>query len=298
MNFWKLHGAGNDFIIFDNRDSWCTDLSGLARAACSRRSGVGADGLMAVGLSDAADIRMHFYNADGSLAAMCGNGIRCFSKYVRDNSIVGSAAFTVETGDGVKSVSMQSESEVISVVRVSMGAGGEMRDLDLSSFGVPDKAVFLQVGVPHTMLFINEGQEGHANYGSVNGAIPSQSDSAFDPPAADTSSFPAELISLTEKYGPQIEKAPLFAEGTNVNFVLPAGKDQLLVSTWERGAGRTLACGTGACASAAAAYRLGLTGSRVRVRMPGGEVTVTIAADGALLMEGEACLVCKGESYL
>ena len=98
MNFWKLHGAGNDFIIFDGRDNRPADLSALARAACSRRSGVGADGLMAVGLSDAADVRMHFYNADGSLAAMCGNGIRCFAKYVRDNGIIGSAAFTVETG--------------------------------------------------------------------------------------------------------------------------------------------------------------------------------------------------------
>lgn len=308
MDFWKLHGAGNDFIIFDNRDDKYGDLSGLAKAACSRRFGVGADGLMAVGLSDATDIRMHFYNADGSPAAMCGNGIRCFCKYVRDNGIVGSDAFTVETGDGIKSVSMLNEGETISVVHIGMGLGGEMRDLDLggethdlglSGFAPEPKTVFLQVGVPHTMLFLDEEQI--INTGQIvktGTAILPSSGSAVDSLLPDDSVFPSALIALTEKYGSTIEKAPLFTEGSNVNFVLQNGKDQILVSTWERGAGRTLACGTGACASAAAAYQLGLTGPRVRVRMPGGEVTVTIADGGALEMEGEACLVCKGEFFL
>ena len=185
---------------------------------------------------------------------------------------------------------MQDEEEIISVVRVDMGQGGEMRALDLSAFGLESRSVFLQVGVPHTMLFINEEQ--------IEGSALSGISSAFLTADILSLSFSAELIRLTEKYGSPIEKAPLFAEGSNVNFVLPSGTDRLLVSTWERGAGRTLACGTGACASAAAAYQLGLTGPRVRVRMPGGEVTITIAAGGALQMEGEACLVCKGEFFL
>ena len=271
MEFWKLHGAGNDFILVDDRNAEIEDLPGLAMAACDRRKGIGADGLMAVGLSSVADFKMHFYNADGSLAAMCGNGIRCFSKYVRDKGLIDRTSFTVETGDGVKSIFMAKEEEQLSLVRVEMGRAGEMKDLDLSSVGKGLRSVFLKVGVPHTMLFLKDEKGPMA--------------------------FSDELIALTENYGPVIEKAPLFPEGTNVNFVSLCGKDRLLVSTWERGAGRTLACGTGACASAAAAYNLGMTGENVRVRMPGGEVKVSIADDGALLMEGEACLVCKGDFY-
>ncbi len=272
MDFWKLHGAGNDFILIDNRNNEVEDLPRLAKAVCDRHKGVGADGLMGVGLSDIADVRMHFYNADGSLAAMCGNGIRCFSKYVRDKGIVEDSSFTVETGDGVKSISLSEETELTSIVRVEMGNAGEMQALDLSAVCRGLQSVFLKVGVPHTMLFLRDANNG-------------------------LSSFSDELIALTEKYGPVIEKAPVFPEGTNVNFVSSCGKDRLLVSTWERGAGRTLACGTGACASAAAAFHLGMTGPHVRVRMPGGEVSVTIADDGALLMEGEARLVCKGFYY-
>ena len=277
MEFWKLHGAGNDFLLVDDRSETLGDLPELAKAACDRHFGVGADGLMTVGNSDAADVAMHFFNADGSRAAMCGNGIRCFAKYVQDSGIIQDSSFTVETGDGVKQISVLSHREAASVISVDMGTAGELRDMNLYPFGVDAETVFMHCGVPHTILFLDRERAG-LETSSENG-------------------FPEALIALTERFGPKIEKSSVFANGTNVNFVFSTGENRLLVSTWERGAGRTLACGTGACASAAAACKLGLTGPNVRVRMPGGEVTVTIADGGALTMKGEARLICRGSFY-
>lgn len=275
MHFWKLHGAGNDFILFDDRSQTIQEYGALAKAVCDRHFGIGADGMMAVGLSNQADVHMHFYNADGSAASMCGNGIRCFAKYANDSGIVPQPTFTVATGDGVKTVSITEPSEAVSLIEVDMGTFRNVRVFDAPPFALSAKTVFMHCGVPHTMLFLSEAHD-------LSGADPT---------------FGEAWFALTEKFGPEIEKDPLFAEGTNVNFVVQSGDDSLMVSTWERGAGRTLACGTGACASAAAAHLLGLTGPRVRVRMPGGEVTITLAADGAVTMQGEARLICKGEYY-
>lgn len=273
MDFWKLQGAGNDFILIDNRDRKMEDLSALARFACHRRFGVGADGLMAAELSETADIRMVYFNTDGSPAAMCGNGIRCFSKFVRDRGILAFDRFTVETGDGIKHVEITSQDEITSVVKVDMGKASDIRPVELSIKGETYKSIFMQMGVPHAVLF------------------PDQPQSDPEDPILET------LNAYAESLGPCMEKAPVFPEGANINFVKIQDQTRLTVSTWERGAGRTLACGTGATASAAAAHMLGLAGPAVRVRMQGGEVTVEIAADGALSMEGPATLVCRGSLF-
>ena len=279
IDFWKLHGAGNDFILVDNSRGQIEDLSLLASTVCHRRYGVGADGLMTACPSAVADIRMVYYNSDGSPAAMCGNGIRCFSKFVRDMGLIDRDAFTVETGDGVKKISISEESLSSSMVEVEMGTFTDGKAIALSADDKEFECIFTHFGVPHTVFFVG-------------------------PTATE-----AELIEMAEKYGPSTEILPLFPEGTNVNFVQVLSESELYVCTWERGAGRTLACGTGACASAAAARQLGLVQLPAAVRMPGGRVTVGTAAAGAgantktgspdtnpvLTLSGEVHFICKGQ---
>lgn len=279
IDFWKLHGAGNDFILVDNSRGQIEDLSLLASTVCHRRYGVGADGLMTACPSAVADIRMVYYNSDGSPAAMCGNGIRCFSKFVRDMGLIDRDAFTVETGDGVKKISISEESLSSSMVEVEMGTFTDGKAIALSADDKEFECIFTHFGVPHTVIFV------------------------------DSTATKAKLIEMAEKYGPSIEVLPLFPQGTNVNFVQVLSGTELYVSTWERGAGRTLACGTGACASAAAARQLGLVQLPAAVRMPGGRVTVGTAAAGAgaytktsspdinpvLTLSGEAHFICKGQ---
>lgn len=279
IDFWKLHGAGNDFILVDNSRGQIEDLSLLASTVCHRRYGVGADGLMTACPSAVADIRMVYYNSDGSPAAMCGNGIRCFSKFVRDMGLIDRDAFTVETGDGVKKISISEESLSSSMVEVEMGTFTDGKAIALSADDKEFECIFTHFGVPHTVIFV------------------------------DSTATKAKLIEMAEKYGPSIEVLPLFPQGTNVNFVQVLSGTELYVSTWERGAGRTLACGTGACASAAAARQLGLVQLPAAVRMPGGRVTVGTAAAGAgantktgspdtnpvLTLSGEVHFICKGQ---
>ena len=263
MDFWKLQGAGNDFILIDNRKGLIKNLSSLARTVCHRNFGVGADGLIAVEVSDISDINMAFFNSDGSMATMCGNGIRCFSKFVRDQGILLSDSFSVETGDGNKQVIIKEQNINASLIQVEMGKAKEIRSMEILAEGTSYKLIFMHIGVPHSVLTVD-----------------------------------GDLIDYTNRLGPQIEKKPAFPDGTNVNFIRVTGDSKLTISTWERGAGRTLACGTGACASALAALRQNLVNSPVRVKMPGGEVIIHVASDGALSMEGWAQLICKGTLYL
>lgn len=273
MDFWKLQGTGNDFVLVDNRDKMIPSMTDLAKAVCHRQFGVGADGLMAVEQSELADVRMVYYNSDGSPAAMCGNGIRCFAKYVKDRGIFSSQAFSVETGDGIKQISILEESEIRTVVQVDMGSPHGIRTIEIDSI----ELIFMQMGVPHSVFFAPNG---------------------------------AQMVS---QLGPVIETNPAFPEGTNVNFVTlhssdtlnkSMGQSVLEVHTWERGAGRTLACGTGACAAAIAAVETGLVdrkpdlrGSvRVPVQMAGGQVSVTLAKD-TVYLTGPAELICKGTFY-
>lgn len=272
MNFWKMHGAGNDFIIADNRNMRIKNKKETARAVCDRHFGVGADGFIMAEESENADIRMSYYNSDGSEAAMCGNGLRCFAKYVFDSGIVKKDSFVVETGDGEKCVTIVESSENESMVAVSMGSWdfspikigvdtseNEYLDKEIISEGKLFKISCVHMGVPHGVIFVD--------------------------------SLDSEIA---EKYGPEIEKNKIFKEGINVNFVEIADKENLKVETWERGAGKTLACGTGVCSSAIVANRLKNVSPTVNVKVQGGLLKISVLPEGGVIMTGPAAAICKG----
>lgn len=318
MNLWKYHGAGNDFLVLDVRSGPLPDLSALAAVVCHRRFGIGADGLLAADNSTVADIKMHYYNSDGSPAAMCGNGIRCFARFVRDRGIRTSDRFTVETGAGVRAVAFPAgaDSDFRAGVGVSIDAAA---GVDAMWSGAGDGPGSVASPVPVVLVEVDMGPVPAAH--SLDLAGRRFLSMEFGVPHA-VHFLPAEemneerrilayLETLADTLGPTIEKDPAFPEGTNVNFVCSVGSDRLLLCTWERGAGRTLACGTGACA-AAIAYRycaaqiddgaienggaMSKVGEaapwegRVAVRMPGGEVTIRFDA-GQVYMTGPAAYV-------
>lgn len=272
MNFWKLHGVGNDFIAidgrFDNKDS--NDYSDLAKKVCHRRFGVGADGLLVVKTSDISDVEMVYYNSDGSRANMCGNGLRCFCKFVYDNNIVKDTEFSVYTLDGIKKISLNIESEKNYTIRVNMGKPNfNPKNIPVNT----NKEVFIKekllidnkevevssilMGVPHTIVFVDE------------------------------------LIKEDiYKYGKLIEENEIFPNKTNVNFVKVDDKDNIHVYTWERGCGYTLGCGTGMTASVIVANYLGETNEIVNVKSEGGSVRIELLDD--VYMIGNAVKICEG----
>ena len=271
VKFAKLHGAGNDFIAIDGMKEETWDYSELAQKACHRRFGVGADGLLVVKPSDTADCFMLYYNADGSRADMCGNGLRCFVKFVRDSGIVEVDRFKVETFAGVfdvqanivegkvKSVNVKMVDAILEPKQIPVDCEGErfiQQKITVSGKEVEVSSVL--VGVPHTMVFVD--------------------DVDMD-----------EVLTL----GPKIEKHAVFPEGTNVNFVKVVDRENLVVYTWERGCGHTLACGTGICASAYVSNLLGLCDERVAVESPGGRLYIEIK-DGVIYMDGPAVKICEG----
>ena len=262
LEFVKMQGAGNDFIVFDAVRQALPPLTQLARAVCSRHFGVGADGLLAAGRSDRAAVRMIYYNADGSKAAMCGNGLRCLARFARECGLAAEDAFAVETAAGVRRVRLHRRGGVIAGAAVEMGrprfAGPG--PLTVSAGGAPRQVWALSTGVPHAVLFV-----------------------------------PALVPGLTAALGPEIEHSPQFLRGINVDFVEVLAPGRLRIETWERGAGHTLACGTGCCAAAAAARRAGLVpDGPVRLLAEGGTLRVTTAPGGALWLWGGAAVLCRG----
>ena len=279
LDFFKYQGAGNDFVIVDNYNLFIKNRSLLAAHVCDRHYGVGADGFIAAEPSDRADIRMAFYNGDGTEAGMCGNGIRCFARFVRDRKLVDKDQFTVETGDGIKEIEILDRSLRATTVKVGMGTLGEMKEVHckvrkangISNEDLPEEnefdMIFTHFGVPHAVVV-------HSAWGNGMNA----------------------LDELALAYGDAIEHAPAFAlDGTNVNFISIVNDSHILCSTWERGAGKTLACGTGACSSAAVARRYNHLGDHIKVSMPGGTVIVTFKGDD-VWMEGRAVLTFIGSA--
>lgn len=270
--FWKMHGLGNDYILVDNRGGWLREekLSQLAQKLCRRRFSVGADGLLLVCGSTVADVKMRIFNADGSEAEMCGNGIRCLAKYCYENRIVGRSEMRIETLAGVKTVWLDVAEGRVKSVTVDMGspifrrehipvAGeGEFIDEELKVNDKVFRATCLSVGNPHCVIFVE-----------------------------DVDGFPVE------RYGPIIEKSPLFPKRINVEFVQVIRRDLIKVRVWERGVGETLACGTGACASVVAGNMLGKVDNECAVRLLGGELKVKYS-DSRIFMSGPAETVYKG----
>ncbi len=283
MQFFKYQGAGNDFVIVDNMNLEILNKSVVAAHICDRHFGVGADGFIAAEPSAVADVKMALYNADGSEAGMCGNGIRCFAKFVSDLNIVNKSSINIETGDGSRRVEILEHSMRKSRVLVEMGVLGQMKEIDgvapslarRREFNLPDDTVFdtvfVTMDVPHAVIF-----------SPVQGA---------------GIKF---LDELALKYGAAYEKNMAFGlDGANIDFVSVIDSTHILCSTWERGVGKTLACGTGACASAAVSKKLKGCSSSVTVTMPGGEVTVSFeeSREGdKVYMEGNAVLTFVGSA--
>ena len=254
MEFEKWEACGNDFIVIEREVS-----AEVAERLCNRHYGIGADGVLEVLQSEEADCKMIVVNADGSVAEMCGNGIRCVGQYVSEK--LGKPEVRVETGAGLKRVVIGEANERI---RVQMGEAKLKWTKEVAVPGgriVYRNASFVDMGNPHCVLIVDEEE-------TQKGAI--------------------------ERYGRKIEKmTELFPEGTNVEYVVVQGGDRLRVRVWERGCGRTLACGTGACASAYAAYKQGLVSERVTVELDGGEVEVKLSA--GVEMTGPAHRVYRGK---
>lgn len=264
MVFEKVHGLGNDFILFED-DGLERDWNALAKRLCERGLSVGADGILVVLPSGKADIRMRIINADGSEAEMCGNGIRCFAKYVYERGIVKNKDMTVETLAGVMKPKLIVRDGAVTDVSVDMGAPGfdrscipmkgegEAADVEIEVAGRRLTVTSLLMGVPHTIVPVDEIDEEEVR-----------------------------------RLGPAIEKHPLYPRKTNVNFVQVIDRDNIRVRTWERGAALTLACGTGACASVVAMFRKGLINRKTAVHLKAGQLVVEYLTDGRVLMTGPA----------
>ncbi len=274
LTFWKMHGLGNDYIIFDNRDGKIKEekLVEMAIKLCRRRLGIGADGLLLVYNSYLADLKMRIFNSDGTEAEMCGNGIRCFAKYCFENKIVNKEEMTVETLAGVKELQLKLDGEVVTSVRVNMGSPSfEVNEIPMVEGGksfinkpvkINGKTLFatvLSIGNPHCVIFVDN-----------------------------VDNYPVEAV------GPKVERHKLFPKRVNVEFVQVLSRDVLKVRVWERGVGETLACGTGACASVIAAKVLGKVAEKTSVQLLGGNLSVEFKGENVFL-EGPAEKVFEGE---
>ena len=267
MTLWKMHGCGNDFLVFDNRSGILTDAEKPAFTAriCDRHFGVGADGLIALENSPCAAFKMAYFNADGTEDMMCGNGIRCLSKFARDTGAVTEKEFPVETGDGIKRIRMTEESEKCSFSVVDMGSWSfrtenigirtDEEEFVGRTLTMKDGTVFpatcIHLGVNHCIVFVDDDRD-----------------------------YP-------ELYGAEIENLPIFLKDMNVHFTRYVDAENIVVKSWERGAGKTLACGTGSSAAAVVTARLKDTADTIRAKLPGGVLKISVEGDH-VIMEGPA----------
>lgn len=275
MKFTKMQGAGNDYVYVNCFEEAVPNPAELAVKVSNRNFGIGSDGLILIMPSDHADVRMRMFNSDGSESEMCGNGIRCVAKYAYDHGIVKEKEITAETGAGILTLRLFTNGGgKVEKVRVNMGAPrlmrkeipmageGESRVIDepLNILHTTFRITCVSMGNPHCVIFVD-----------------------------DVENF------QVDKYGPLIENHELFPRRTNVEFVQVLSRTEVRQRTWERGAGETLACGTGASAVTAAAFLNGLTDRKIVNHLSGGELEMEWSADGNIYMTGPAVEVFRGE---
>jgi diaminopimelate epimerase len=272
MKFFKYHGLGNDFIIINNMDGKTAIDGQKSKIMCHRRFGIGADGVILVESSNKADIRMIIYNSDGSRPAMCGNGIRCFAKYVYDKNIARKSSIAVETDAGIMNIEIKVEGEEAKAAIVEMGQPDftsanvpvaidkpEIINHEIEIEGKYIKITSMLMGVPHTVCFVDSLED-----------------------------------EFVKQLGKLIENSTYFPQKTNVNFVKVIDRDNIILRTWERGAGYTYACGTGACASVAAGIVNSLINDKVIVQLRGGDLIIEWKERRSIYMEGPAAEVFEG----
>jgi diaminopimelate epimerase len=284
MRFTKMQGAGNDYVYVDCfAEKMPADPSRLAREIADRHFGVGGDGLILICPSKVADARMRMFNADGSEAEMCGNGVRCVAKYVYDHGIARKPQLKIETGRGVLTLDVELKHDQVARVRVDMGEpilkaaeipttlpGDPPIDAPLAVPGLAGnwepKATCVSVGNPHAVFYVGD---------------------AF---------FRTDGKDLVVETGPQLENAPQFPRRINVHYVKVHSPSEVTMRTWERGSGITLACGTGASAVCVAGVLSARTERKILAHLPGGDLELEwSAADNHVYMTGPAVQVFQGE---
>ncbi len=261
MKFTKMHGLGNDYLYVYGEVP--ENIAELSVKLSERHFGAGADGMIYIAPSKTADFSMRIFNADGSEAKMCGNGIRCVGKYVYDKGYTDKTTLHIETLSGIKVLRLHLRNGAVDRVTVSMGSAEVAPEQTLEIAGEAVVCVPVSVGNPHAVLFCENAE-----------------------------AAPVETL------GPLLEHHPAFPGGVNVEFVQVLSNRELRMRVWERGSGVTMACGTGACASTAAAVKKGfcMPDTPVTVRLDGGPLEITVAPDGAVTMTGPAAFVYEGET--
>ncbi|GFN24035.1 diaminopimelate epimerase [Thermanaeromonas sp. C210] len=273
LHFTKMHGLGNDFVLVNCfQERLPGDPGEVARRVCHRRFGVGADGLIFLLPSQVAELKMRIFNPDGSEAEMCGNGIRCLARFAYEEGLVPGPGIRVETLAGIIVPQLILEGGRVLGVRVDMGEprldrrdipmsgeGEKAIDIPLEVEGEIVKATCVSMGNPHCVLFV---------------------------PDVDTAPV--------STWGPFLENHPLFPQRTNVEFIEILNPAEVKMRVWERGAGETMACGTGACAAVVAAALTGRTGRHVTVHLAAGDLAIEWAPDNRVFMTGPAVRVFDG----
>ncbi|MDE5652278.1 MAG: diaminopimelate epimerase [Muribaculaceae bacterium] len=281
IEFVKMHGAGNDYVYIDATQSCPEDLPALARAISDRHFGVGGDGLVAILRSECADFRMRMFNADGSEAQMCGNASRCIGKFVYDRGLTASTTVTLETLAGIKILRLHlGDDGKVATVTVDMGeptlepvnVPAIASSLHESGAGIVElaygdrayRAVAVSMGNPHGVIFIDHSPTDH------------------------------EVLEI----GKAFEVDPAWPEKVNVEFACVISPERIEMRVWERGSGETLACGTGACATAVAAALTGRASRHCDIILRGGTLTIEWdEATGHVFMTGPAATVADGRYY-
>ncbi|CCX89293.1 diaminopimelate epimerase 1 [Clostridium sp. CAG:590] len=277
MKFTKMEGLGNDYVYVNCFRETVDNPSEVAKKVSDRHFGIGSDGLILIRPSEVADFRMDMYNADGSQAEMCGNGIRCVAKYVYDYGLTDKTSISIETLAGIKYLDLQVTDGKVSLITVNMGSpelvpdkipvisdSKRVVDEPIEVGGTTYKMTCVSMGNPHCIVFVE-----------------------------DTASFPLETV------GPLFENHERFPKRVNTEFIQLLDRKTVNMRVWERGSGETLACGTGACASAVACILNGLTENEITLHLLGGDLIVRWDQEENLVyMTGPARVVFDGEIVL
>ncbi|MGL4851417.1 MAG: diaminopimelate epimerase [Phocaeicola sp.] len=276
IKFTKMHGGGNDYIYIDSKEFPIEHPEQKSIEWSAFHTGIGSDGLVLIGPSEKGDFSMRIFNADGSEAMMCGNATRCIAKFVYEKGLTSKTEIALDTLSGIKILKLRVEEGIVEEVTVDMGEpilknpkqiateSGEMLAKSLQVEGVEYTGTFVSMGNPHLVIFVDD----------------------------------IKSVNLPE-IGPKIENHPLFPERVNVEFVQVLPDASLRMRVWERGSGITMACGTGACATAVAAALNQKAGRETVIRMDGGDLTIDWSeTDNHVYMTGPATKVFEGEIEL
>ena len=276
IKFTKMHGLGNDYVYIDAINQKIENESSLAKFVSNRHFGIGSDGLILICKSDIADFKMRMFNSDGSEAEMCGNGIRCVGKFVYDKGLTDKTIVKIETLAGIKTLVLNTKDGKVETARVDMGEPiletekipviskeQPVKNLELEAENKKFKFTCVSMGNPHAITIVENTKE-------------------FD----------------VEKYGKILEVDKAFPKKANIEYAQIIDKENIKMRVWERGAGETLACGTGACATAVACNLNGLTGRKVNIELLGGTLNIEWnEKDNHVYMTGPAVTVFDGELY-